>query len=57
MPMAKPPISPQSVKEFARAIGWRSMLVVPMLRNGIAIGTIGITRREPGRSRKRRSIF
>ena len=24
------------------------MLVVPMLRNGIAIGTIGITRREPG---------
>ena len=24
------------------------MLVVPMLRNGVAIGTIGITRREPG---------
>jgi GAF domain-containing protein len=39
---------PESVKEFARAIGWRSMLVVPMLRNGIAIGTIGITRREAG---------
>ena len=39
---------PQSVKAFARAVGWRSMLVVPMLRNGIAIGTIGITRREPG---------
>src|SRR5262249_22510650 len=39
---------PQSVKEFARTIGWRSMLVVPMLRNGIAIGTIGITRREAG---------
>ena len=31
---------PQNIKEFARAIGWRSMLVVPMLRNGIAIGTI-----------------
>ena len=39
---------PQNIKEFARAIGWRSMLVVPMLRNGIAIGTIGITRREAG---------
>ncbi len=39
---------PQSVKEFARTIGWRSFLVVPMLRNGEAIGTIGITRREAG---------
>ena len=39
---------PQDVKEFARIVGWRSMLVVPMLRNGVAIGTIGITRREPG---------
>jgi two-component system NtrC family sensor kinase len=39
---------PQSVKELARTIGWRSILVVPMLRNGIAIGTIGITRRESG---------
>ena len=39
---------PPNIKEFARAIGWRSMLVVPMLRNGIAIGTIAITRREAG---------
>ena len=39
---------PREVKEFARTIGWRSMVVVPMLRNGVAIGTIGITRREPG---------
>jgi GAF domain-containing protein len=38
----------QDVKEFARTVGWRSMLVVPMLRIGVAIGTIGITRREPG---------
>ena len=37
---------PESVKAFARTVGWCSMLVVPMLRNGIAIGTIGITRRE-----------
>jgi two-component system, NtrC family, sensor kinase len=39
---------PQEIKDFARTVGWRSMLVVPMLRNGIAIGTIGITRREAG---------
>src|SRR5882757_7217792 len=39
---------PQSVKELARAMGWRSFLVVPMLRNGTVIGTIGVTRREPG---------
>src|SRR6516162_2399769 len=42
------PSVPQSVKEMARTIGFRSILVVPMLRNGIAIGTIGITRREAG---------
>ena len=39
---------PPEVKEFARTVGWRSMMVVPMLRNGVAIGTIGITRRETG---------
>src|SRR6185436_945278 len=39
---------PQNIKDFARTVGWRSMLVVPMLRNGVAIGTIGITRREAG---------
>src|SRR5262249_50756765 len=39
---------PPNIKEFARTVGWRSNLVVPMLRNGIAIGTIGISRRETG---------
>ena len=39
---------PQEIKDFARTVGWRSMLVVPMLRNEVAVGTIGITRREPG---------
>jgi two-component system, NtrC family, sensor kinase len=38
----------QGVKELARARGYRSILVVPMLREGISIGTIGVTRREPG---------
>jgi two-component system, NtrC family, sensor kinase len=38
----------QGVKELARARGYRSILVVPMLREGISIGTIGVARREPG---------
>ena len=37
-----------AIKELARARGYRSILVVPMLRDGAAIGTIGVTRREPG---------
>ncbi len=32
----------------ARARGWRSLLVVPMMREGKAIGTINIARPEPG---------
>ena len=43
----EPDIS-QGVKELARARGYRSILVVPVLRDGVAIGTIGVTRREPG---------
>ncbi|MDE5440857.1 GAF domain-containing protein [Bradyrhizobium sp. CSA207] len=37
-----------AMKELARTRGYRSILVVPMLRDGVAIGTIGVTRREPG---------
>ena len=33
-----------AIKELARARGYRSMLVVPMLRDGVPIGTIGVTR-------------
>src|SRR5262249_47265540 len=32
----------------ARARGYRSQLVVPMLRDGDPIGTLAVTRREPG---------
>ena len=42
------PDVPPGVKETARARGYRSILVVPMLREGVSIGTIGVTRREPG---------
>jgi GAF domain-containing protein len=33
---------------MARQRGFRSVLYVPMLREGVAIGTINVTRREPG---------
>ncbi|MCA1369945.1 GAF domain-containing protein [Bradyrhizobium sp. BRP14] len=42
------PYVPQAVKEMARVRGYRSIIVVPMLREGIAIGTIGVSRAEPG---------
>ena len=41
------PDVPPGVKETARARGYRSILVVPMLRDGVSIGTIGVTRRDP----------
>ncbi|MBR1199819.1 GAF domain-containing protein [Bradyrhizobium sp. AUGA SZCCT0274] len=39
----------EAVKETARARGYRSIISVPMLREGVAIGTIGVSRAEPGR--------
>ncbi len=39
---------PQSVKDMARARGYRSIVVVPLLRRGTAIGTIGVSHGEPG---------
>ncbi|MGY3617618.1 GAF domain-containing protein [Bradyrhizobium sp. USDA 10063] len=44
---AEPDVS-QAVKDMARARGYRSIIVVPMLREGVAIGTIGVSRAEPG---------
>ncbi|MDA9492130.1 GAF domain-containing sensor histidine kinase [Bradyrhizobium sp. CCBAU 11361] len=37
-----------AMKELARTRGYRSILVAPMLRDGAAIGTIGVTRPEAG---------
>jgi GAF domain-containing protein len=39
----------EAAREIARARGFRSMLVVPMLRDGVPIGTIAVTKTEPQR--------
>ena len=44
----EPDVTP-TMKKTARARGYRSLLVVPMMREGVAIGTIGVSRREAGR--------
>ncbi len=41
------PESAASMRMLARTRGFRSILIVPMLREGLAIGTISVTRREP----------
>ena len=33
---------------MARKRGYRSLLVVPMLRDGVPIGSIGVSRKQPG---------
>jgi two-component system, NtrC family, sensor kinase len=47
--------SSEDFKKSARARGFRSVLVVPMLRNGVAIGTIATSRRQPGIIRRQRN--
>src|SRR5204863_10155826 len=42
------PRIPEAVQPILRARGFRSWGVVPMLRHDAAIGTISVTRREPG---------
>jgi signal transduction histidine kinase len=42
------PRLPESAHAYAQFRGYRSQVVVPMLRDDEAVGTIGVTRREPG---------
>ncbi len=42
------PEAPRLTREAGRAIGFRSQLTVPMLRDGQPIGVINVARREPG---------
>src|SRR4029450_7859805 len=41
-------LSDSRLPEMARARGWRSFVAVPMLRGDQVLGTIGVSRREPG---------
>ena len=42
------PRLPSEERELARARGYRAIMAVPLLREGKAIGTINVSRREPG---------
>ena len=42
------PDCPKPARTYARVRGYRSLVVVPLLRHDEAIGTISVTRREPG---------
>jgi two-component system, NtrC family, sensor kinase len=42
------PRYPEALRAVARARGYHSLAVVPMLRHDAAAGTISVTRREPG---------
>jgi two-component system, NtrC family, sensor kinase len=39
--------APMGSREVAIALGYRTLLCVPMLRDGVPIGTINVARREP----------
>ncbi len=39
---------PEDVKAVARARGWRASVTVPMMREGLPIGIITVSRKEPG---------
>jgi two-component system, NtrC family, sensor kinase len=42
------PRLPEAQQNSARARGFRSLVLVPLLHQGAAIGAIGVSRREPG---------
>ncbi len=42
------PDSASALRELARVRDFRGILIVPLLRDGVATGTISVTRKEPG---------
>jgi signal transduction histidine kinase len=49
MPDIEEPSALEFARQSARMLGSRSLVTVPMLREGQAVGAILVTRREPGR--------
>ena len=49
VPDVQDPSAPEFARQTGRAVGFRSLLSVPMLREGEAVGAINVTRHEPGR--------
>ncbi len=42
------PLLGESWREIARVRGYRSVVVVPMVRDGVCVGLISVTRQQPG---------
>jgi signal transduction histidine kinase len=49
VPDIEEPSVGELVRQNVRRLGVRSLITVPMLRGGVAVGAIGVYRREPGR--------
>ena len=49
VPDIEEPSEGEWVRQNLRRLGVRSLITVPMLRDGAAVGAIGVYRREPGR--------
>jgi signal transduction histidine kinase len=47
-PDIEDPSVPESAREAGRILGFRSLISIPMLREGEAIGALSVTRRGPG---------
>ena len=48
VPDVQDPSAVEFARQTGRVIGFRSLLSIPMLRQGEAVGAINVTRREPG---------
>jgi two-component system, NtrC family, sensor kinase len=49
VPDIEEPSAREHVREIGRVVGFRSVVSVPMLREGETVGSISVARREPGR--------